>query len=111
MMITFLSSVIGVCEEGDVRLQGGRLETEGRVEICINETWSTICDNGWSINDANVVCQQLGFLSIGKVYTITIIIVEIKFTIDNLRGCGTSKCTVWTGHWANCTQLFDLCWI
>jgi hypothetical protein len=39
---------------------------EGRVEICINETWSTICDNGWSINDANVVCQQLGYLEFGN---------------------------------------------
>ena len=66
VMLVFI--ITGVCEEGDVRLQGGRLETEGRVEICVNETWSTICDNGWSINDANVVCQQLGFLNIGKVH-------------------------------------------
>ena len=56
---------VELCEEGDIRLQGGSSELEGRVEICINETWSTICDNGWSINDANVVCQQLGFLNIG----------------------------------------------
>ena len=64
-VLNFVTLSPELCEEGDVRLQGGRLETEGRVEICINETWSTICDNGWSINDANVVCQQLGFLSIG----------------------------------------------
>ena len=46
-------------------MQGGSNDREGRVEICVNETWSTICDNGWSINDANVVCRQLGYLDIG----------------------------------------------
>ena len=56
---------IGVCQEGDVRLQGDTSELVGRVEVCVNETWSTICDNGWTINDANVVCGQLGFLELG----------------------------------------------
>ena len=38
---------------------------EGRVEICFNETWGSICDNFWSSNDANVVCNQLGFSRFG----------------------------------------------
>ena len=53
------------CENTALRLVGGPTASEGRVEVCINETWGTICDNGWSTNDANTVCGQLGYLSRG----------------------------------------------
>lgn len=49
------------CETGEVRLVGGTTILEGRVEVCINETWGTVCDQMWSSRDANVACRQLGF--------------------------------------------------
>ncbi|XP_065844670.1 uncharacterized protein [Oscarella lobularis] len=39
-------------------------ETEGNVEVFLNETWTSICsndDNKWELTGANVVCRQLGF--------------------------------------------------
>ena len=54
------------CEDGEVRLRGGQNEREGRVEICYNGVWGTVCDHGWDEIDANVVCTQLGYGQPGK---------------------------------------------
>jgi len=51
----------GECTDGDIRLQDGQNLLEGRVELCNNNQWGTVCDNLWDSNDADVVCKQLGF--------------------------------------------------
>lgn len=43
-----------------IRLLGGATEHEGRLQIYINSTWGTVCDYGWDVIDAALVCHQLG---------------------------------------------------
>ncbi|XP_068797846.1 neurotrypsin isoform X3 [Struthio camelus] len=47
------------CEPGSVRLQDGKNEFEGTVEVYLNGVWGTICGSHWDNNDATVICRQL----------------------------------------------------
>ena len=56
-----------ICSHGDVRLVGGSLEYEGRVEVCLHGSWGTVSGGfRWSTLAAQVVCRQLGFNTIGE---------------------------------------------
>ena len=61
-----ISSGSGVCEFGDVRLVGGAFKFEGRVEVCAESVWGTVCSDNWDDREASIVCAQLGFSPIGK---------------------------------------------
>ena len=53
-------------QEGDVRLVDGPQDWEGRVEIHISGTWGTISDERWTVQDAVVICRQLGHSTSGE---------------------------------------------
>lgn len=53
-----------MCDPGRVRLVNGNNSAglqEGRVEVCIDNKWGTVCDDSWDKNSATVVCRQLEY--------------------------------------------------
>ena len=56
------STEISNCSDGDIGLVNGTNKLEGRLEICVNNVWGTVCSQGFTADDAEVVCNQLKFL-------------------------------------------------
>ena len=60
--------VIMACSATDIvtepivlRLLSGQNENEGRVHVLYNSIWGTICSHSFTLENANVVCRQLGY--------------------------------------------------
>ena len=57
----FYVNLIAPCSTGQLRLAGGNIANEGRVEICLNNVWGTVCDDHWGSIGAALVCRQLEY--------------------------------------------------
>ena len=80
------------CEfEGETRLvrEDSTLgDSEGSVEICIDRQWGAVCDDGWDVNAAMVVCKEHDLLTEGTLAWCKIKIT--MFSLSKLYGCYTN---------------------
>ena len=60
---------IDKCDSGIIRLGGSGTESSGRVEVCIDSVWTSLCDQNWDLKDAQVACRDLGYSPFGAVPT------------------------------------------
>ena len=89
----------GECESGSVRLLNRNFPGSGIVEICLRNTWGTLCSEvfEWSPAEAAVTCRQLGFIPEGEVYSfLHTTIAKLKdSSIAVVNGCIPMLYSVW----------------
>ena len=54
------------CNDGDLRLFGAITSNQGRLEVCMNGAWGSVCDSQgvFTKDEAKVACRQLGTLQV-----------------------------------------------
>ena len=85
-VIVIIISIVE-CQNGAIRLAGsGSSSSQGRVEVCNNNQWGTVCDDTWNSLDASVACYDLGYSVDGKCIYSTLMWQCIS-TISNYMMC------------------------
>ena len=65
---TELSVPTSNCSNATLRIVDGPSHLEGRLEVCLNNVWGTVCESSWGNNNAAVACRQLGYQPTGEEY-------------------------------------------
>ena len=89
-------------ENGTVKLVDGAVNvTEGRLEICVNGVWGTVCSDGltdqdgFDMNAVRVVCRQLGFPEAEGEYILLIHGSQYCMITDQTLSRGGNKHFLW----------------
>ena len=61
IVLLIVLSALFLLGSSDIRLVGGKNQYEGRVKVFRSGEWQTVCDNSWDIQEAEVVCRELGY--------------------------------------------------
>lgn len=86
----------GPCVNGSIRLAGGSNLIEGRIEVCYDGDWGTVCDDNFDSSDALVACRQLGYNGTGKYVQITTNITLYDYYVNKRYW----NCILWTWKWS-----------
>ena len=100
------------CSEGSLRLIGGVDSSEGRVELCVNDNYGTICDEMWDTSDAAVVCRQLGLNYEGTLVmppTFNLLLIPPSFYFSRTMGDSTEGGRNVTIHYISITLNYCTC--
>ena len=83
------------CSNGDLRLRGGSTSNTGRLEICINGAWGSVCDSGgdsFTTAEAVVACRQMGLLQVeGKLQALINAVISISSSLSAVTHTVLSK--------------------
>ena len=69
------------CTNGNVRLTQGRNETEGILQLCVNNQMSLVCKANWTAREAQVLCRSIGYPFKGERIHMHIIIMISKWPV------------------------------
>ena len=61
---TDMATGISPCNDGEIRLIGGSTPNQGKLEVCMNSAWGSVCDSVgvFTRDEAKIACRQLGIL-------------------------------------------------